>query len=83
MNEKARMIRALLSEMSPKRAIEYVKAFELPQDEELYIIERDIHKKSIVKIADENHTSTETVWRRRQSAYKKIAQDMDITRASL
>lgn len=78
MNEKSRMIRALLSEMSPKRAVEYVKAFELPRDEEIYIIERDIRKKSIEQIALENYISPETVKRRRRSGYAKIADELNI-----
>lgn len=78
MNEKSRMIRALLAEMSPKRAAEYVKAFELPWDEELYIIERDIRKKSVVQIAMEHYISPETVKRRRRSGYTKIASELNI-----
>jgi predicted DNA-binding protein (UPF0251 family) len=73
MDSQHRAIRAALTQMSPKRAIEYIKAFELPPDEERALIERDIRGKSCTKICIELSISPETLTRRRRRAYHKIA----------
>lgn len=70
-------IRAMLSSMSPKRAIGYIKSFELPEDEETVLIELDVRGKSCVQISQQLHVSPETVKRYRQKAYKKISDDID------
>lgn len=58
--------------MAPKRAIDYIKAFELPADEEAAIIECDVRRKSIVQVSHETNMSIESVKRRRKWAYMKI-----------
>lgn len=73
MNGQHKAIRALLSTMAPKRAIEYVKSFELPEEEERYLIERDVRKKSYAMIACQFHTTPEVIKSRRRSAFSKIA----------
>jgi len=72
MNIHSRTIRALLSEMGPLRAESYVRAFDLHEDEALYIIEREAKRKSIQQIADAYNVSPETVKRRRKSGFSKI-----------
>jgi len=72
LNSQHRAIRALLQSMSPKRAISYIQAFELPQEEELFLIECDVRGKSYVQAAREHNTSPEVIKRRRQRAYMKI-----------
>lgn len=74
MNSHCRTIRALLSEMGPRRAEAYIRAFDLYEDEALYIIEREVRKKSIQQISDEYSVSPETVKRRRKSGFRKIAE---------
>jgi len=59
--------------MAPKRAIMYIQSFDLPVDEELYLIECDVRQKSYAQICMENHTSPEAVKRKRFKAYQKIA----------
>lgn len=76
MNERHRAIRALLTTMSPKRAIEYIKSFELPQDEETALIECDVRRKSCIQAAETLHISPDTVKRYRQRAYRKIASEL-------
>lgn len=73
MNSQHRAIRTLLQSMAPKRAIAYIRAFELPEEEARYLIECDVRRKSYVKAAEDNHTTPEVIKRRRQRAYRKIA----------
>lgn len=44
MNGHSRTIRAILSGMGPVRAEEYIRAFDLHEDEASYIIEREAKK---------------------------------------
>lgn len=76
MDSQHRAIRALLTTMSPKRAEAYIRAFELPPDEEASLIVCDVRGLSCLQAADVLHTSLETVKRRRRSAYGKIADEM-------
>ncbi len=73
MNSQHKAIRSLLTTMAPRRAIEYIRSFELPEEEELFLIECDVRRKSYVKAADDNHTTPEVIKRRRNSAYSHIA----------
>ena len=72
MNEQHRAIRALLTTMSPKRAVGYIKSFELPGDEEAVLIECDVRRKSCVQVADMLHMSVDGVAKIRRRAYRKI-----------
>lgn len=47
-------------------------AFDLRPDEALYIIEREVHNRSIQEIAEKFNVSPETVKRRRKSGFEKI-----------
>lgn len=76
MNERHRAIRALLTTMNPKRAIAYIKAFELPPDEETALIECDVRRRSCVQVAEAMHIAPDTVKRYRQRAYRKIASEI-------
>lgn len=73
MNSQHRAIRALLSSMGPRRAESYIKAFDLYEDEALYIIEREVLQKSVQQIAAAHNVSEETVKRRRKSGFQKIS----------
>lgn len=77
MNSQHRAIRALLSSMSPKRAAEYIRSFELQPEEELYLLECDVRGKSYVEAAEDNHTTPEVIKRRRQRAYAKISDELN------
>lgn len=61
--------------MAPRRAVEYILSFELPQDEAACIIECDVRRKSCVQVAMERHISTDSVKKYRRRAYNKIAQE--------
>ena len=78
MNEQQKKLRTKLGEMGPKRAIAYICSFSLREDEEKFLIEREIKGKSISQIARENHVSPETVKRRRKAAFKKMLDQIHI-----
>ena len=60
MNSQHRAIRVLLQEMGPRRAENYIQAFDLRDDESMYIIEREVRRKSIQQIASAHNVSAET-----------------------
>lgn len=77
MNSQHLAIRALLQTMAPKRAEAYIQAFELPPEEELFLLECDVRGKSYVEAALDNHTTPEAIKRRRHRAYAKIADELN------
>lgn len=72
-NDQHRAIRALLQTMAPRRAVDYIRSFQLPEDEELFLIECDVRGKSYIQVAEAHHTTPEAIKRRRRRAYAKIA----------
>ena len=77
MNSQHKAIRALLSTMAPKRAVAYIKSFELPEDEEFFLIECDVRKKSYVQASMENNVSPEVIKSRKSRAYAHIADQIN------
>lgn len=77
MNSQHRAIRILLQEMGPRRAESYIQAFDLRDNESMYIIEREVRRKSIQQIASAHTVSAETVKRRRRSGFQKIAEQIN------
>nr|DAR54859.1 MAG TPA: ECF sigma factor [Caudoviricetes sp.] len=73
MNSQHKRIRAELSAMAPRRAVEYILSFELPQDEAACLIECDVRRKSYAQVCEALHLSPEAVNRCRRRAYQKIA----------
>lgn len=73
MNSQHLAIRSLISSMAPKRAIAYIKSFELPPEEELFLIEHDVRGKSYVQIAQEHNCSVDVINAKRNKAFSKIA----------
>lgn len=73
MNAQHREIRARLSRMAPQRAVDYVKAFDLPPMEEACIIEFDVRGRSCVDVAMDLFVSPDTIKNCRRRAYGKIA----------
>ncbi len=69
-------IRSKLSTMSPKRAILLIRGFDLPEEEERCLIECDVRRKSYTQVSELLHISPESVKRRRQRAFQKIADEM-------
>lgn len=76
MNSRHRAIRTLLSTMSPRRAIEHIRALDLPAEEELFLVECDVPCLSYMQAADKRATTPEVIKRRRQRAYSKIADEI-------
>lgn len=79
MNTQHRAIRSLLQTMAPRRATDYIQSFQLPEDEELFLIECDVRGLSYIQAADKHHTTPEVIKRRRQRAYAKIADAINHT----
>lgn len=66
-------IRAQLSAMAPRRAIAYIRSFDLPPDEAASLIECDVRGRSCVQAAELLHLSVDGLAKLRRRAYRKIA----------
>lgn len=77
MDSRSQAVRALLSAMGPRRAEEYIRSFQLPEEEERFLLECDVRGKSYVQAARDNSTTPEVIKRRRCRAYSKIADEIE------
>lgn len=73
MNTDRRSVRLRLRSMAPSVSISYIKSFQLPEDEELVLIQHECRGRSLDSIAIAMSVSVETVKRRRQAALAKIS----------
>lgn len=73
MNTQHKAIRALLTSMAPTRAVSYIRAFELPEDEEICLVECDVKRLSAVQVAMRMGMTPDTVKKKRQRAFAHIA----------
>lgn len=73
MDDRTLAVRAMLRAMAPAASIPYIKGFQLPEEEELVLIECDARGKSVQQVAQAMCLSPETVWRRRRADLAKIA----------
>lgn len=69
----------MLRRMAPRRAVDYIQSFQLPEDEELFVVECDVRGLSYIQAANKHHTTPEVIKRHRQKAYAKIADAIDHT----
>lgn len=76
MDKQHRAIRAQISSMAPRRAVAYIRSFELPPDEMACLVECDVRGRSCVQVAFEMNLSPDTVKKYRQKAYRKIASEV-------
>lgn len=74
MNTNYRDIRAKLRSMAPQRAIDYIAALDLPEDEAFCIIACDVKQQSRQQVANRLFASVEYVKKRRRNGYQKIRQ---------
>ena len=72
MEIKAKALREAIKDLTPGKSVPVIQSFGLTPEEEKYIIEGDVNRKSVVQIAMENNVSPETVKRRREKAYARI-----------
>lgn len=77
MNSQHRAIRALLSSMSPRRAVGYIQSFQLRPDEEAVLVECDVRGLSYIQAADKLHISPDAIKERKRRAYSKIADEIN------
>ena len=73
MNSQHKAIRALLCTMAHKRAIAYIQSFELPEEEERFLIQCDVYDKSYQQVIEQFNTSKSAIRDKRRRAYAKIA----------
>ncbi len=73
MDKRHRAIRSSISAMAPKRAVEFIRSFELPPDETACLIECDVRGKSCVQTAELLHLSVDGLAKLRRRAYRKLA----------
>ena len=73
MNSNHRAIRALITSMSPERAVDFIRAFHLPEKEETCIIEKEVNDLSYTQICRKHGMTPETVKNARARAFAKIA----------
>lgn len=66
--------------MSPKRATSYIKAFELPEDEEYFLLHCDVKKESVCKASSNFGLTIDSGKKIRQRAYAHIADDLKHSR---
>lgn len=79
MNAQHKTIRALLQEMAPNRAIAFIKAFNLPEDEERCLIDCDVRRLCYAQIITDGNRpmSAEAIKKKKRSAYAHIADEMN------
>lgn len=75
-NIQHKRIRTLLQVMSPRRAEAYIMAFQLRPEEEAVLIECDVRGLSYIQAGDKLHMSPDVIKRRKQAAYRKIADEI-------
>ena len=73
MDDRSHAVRAMLRAMAPAASIPYIRSFQLPEEEELVLIECDARGKSVQQVAQAMSLSPETVWRRRRAGLLKIS----------
>ena len=79
MDSQHKAIRAQLSSMAPRRAVAYIRSFELPPDEMACLVECDVYGKSYAQVSEQMHVSPEYVKKRRRRAFAKIADEINNT----
>lgn len=72
MNSQHRAIRALLQSMAPRRAIDYIQSFDLPELEEIILIECDVRRRSYASLCPAGY-SEKVIKDAKRRAYAKIA----------
>ena len=73
LNDRLKAVRSQLRSMAPAVSIPYIQSFQLPEEEELALIEGDARGRSVPQGAMALHVSYETGKRRRRSALLKIS----------
>ena len=58
--------------MAPNRAVEFVRSFDLPEEEAQSLILCDVRQRSYVQASDILHLSPESIKRKRRKALDKI-----------
>ena len=65
MDRQRKAVRGYIAGMAPNRAVEFVRSFDLPEEEAQSIILCDVRQKSYVQASDILHLSPESIKRKR------------------
>lgn len=77
MHEHRKAIRALITSMSPRRAKDFIESFGLQKEEQDILIACDVKGMSYQQVADKYHISHEAIKKRKQTAYSKMADEIE------
>lgn len=72
MKHDTREIRQMIQSKPPIQMISFVRSFCLTPEEESCILLKELHGNSIIQISNKLNCSTQTIIRRRESAFRKI-----------
>lgn len=73
MDRQRKAVRGYIAGMAPNRAVEFVRSFDLPEEEEAQsLILCDVRQRSYVQASDILHLSPESIKRKRRKALDKI-----------
>lgn len=72
MNSQNHAIRTHLQTMAPRRAIDYIQSFQLPEVEERVLIECDVRRRSYASLCPAGY-SEKVIKDAKRRAYAKIA----------
>lgn len=76
MDARRRALRAAITKMSRREATEFIKSFQLRENEEQVLLLCDVDGKSVVAAALSMNCSCELVSKLKQSAYNRINRDL-------
>lgn len=77
MEVQEKALREALRKLTPAKAIAAVKSFQLTADEERYIIDVDVLRKSIAQTAMEHYASEEAVKRNRKRGFCRMILELN------
>lgn len=76
MDGRRRALRAAITRMSRREATEFIKSFQLRENEEQVLMLCDVEGKSVVAASLAMHCSCELISKLKQSAYNRINRDL-------
>ena len=76
MDAGRRALRKAITKMSRREATEFIKSFQLRENEEQVLMLCDVDGKSVVAAALTMHCSCELISKLKQSAYNRINRDL-------
>lgn len=76
MDKRTKQVRDILRSMAPVDALEWLKHFQLPREQEISIIEHECRDRSLQQIAEDLSVTADTVKTYRARALLRIANSL-------